>query len=61
MKRRGLLGGLLGTLMAPAIVRTPGLLMTIRPPVIDPFAGFEWHALWIRPEWAVVITEELPT
>lgn len=31
--RRGFLGGLLGTsLVAPAIIRTPGLIMPVRPP-----------------------------
>lgn len=30
MNRRGLLTGLLATLAAPAIIRTPGLLMSVR-------------------------------
>jgi hypothetical protein len=39
MNRRGLLGGLLATLAAPAIIRTPGLLMpvsTLALPVYGP-------------------------
>lgn len=34
MNRRGFLGGLLTTLAAPAIVRTPGLLMPVRVPLL---------------------------
>ena len=30
MNRRSLIGGLLATLAAPAIIRTPGLLMPVR-------------------------------
>lgn len=36
ISRRGMLGGLLAGLAAPAIIRTPGLLMPIRP-VLDDF------------------------
>ncbi|TXH08099.1 MAG: hypothetical protein E6R03_18520 [Hyphomicrobiaceae bacterium] len=31
MKRRGFLGGLLAAAVAPAIIRTPGLIMPIKP------------------------------
>lgn len=33
LNRRSLLRGLLGALAAPAIVRTPGILMPIKPPL----------------------------
>lgn len=39
LKRRSLLGGLLGVLAAPAIVRTPGILMPIRPAKPEPIHG----------------------
>lgn len=35
LSRRGLLGGLLAAVAAPAIIRTPGLLMPIRPLLED--------------------------
>lgn len=31
--RRGFLGGLVSLLAAPAIIRTPGVLMAVRPPM----------------------------
>lgn len=31
MNRRGLLGGLIAALATPAIIRTPGLLMAVKP------------------------------
>lgn len=39
MNRRGFLGGLFSSLAAPAIIRTPGLLMAISPP-LRVFRGF---------------------
>lgn len=35
MNRRGFLGGLITSLAAPAIIRTPGLLMPIKSPLVD--------------------------
>jgi hypothetical protein len=36
MNRRGFLGGLIAALAAPAVIRTPGLLMPIKQPVFIP-------------------------
>ena len=40
MRRRSFLGGLIVALAAPAIIRTPGLLMPVRPVVMRPEFGF---------------------
>ena len=39
MNRRGFLGGLFAPLVAPAIIRTPGVLMSIRPLLIGSAAS----------------------
>ena len=39
LSRRGFFGGLIATLAAPAIIRTPGLLMAVKP--LPPF-GFSF-------------------
>ena len=39
MNRRGFLGSLFASLATPAIIRTPGLLMSVRPMLIDPAAS----------------------
>ena len=39
LSRRGLLGGMLAALAAPAIIRTPGLLMPVRPLVRGHWSG----------------------
>jgi hypothetical protein len=38
MNRRGFIGGLITALAAPAIIRTPGLLMPVRPLLQDDFS-----------------------
>ena len=43
--RRTLLGGLLATLAAPAIIRTPGLLMPVRVPFEDYWTRFHRNAV----------------
>jgi hypothetical protein len=42
LARRGLFGGALALLAAPAIIRTPGLLMPIRPPRLLAMPVREW-------------------
>ena len=34
MRRRGFLGAVGAALFAPAVIRTPGLLMPVRPPIL---------------------------
>lgn len=49
IRRRSLLGGLLAALAAPAIIRTPGLLMPVRSPgllVGDPLLPFDGVRSW---------------
>lgn len=36
MRRRGFIAGMAAALVAPAIVRTPGLLMPVKPIVAEP-------------------------
>jgi hypothetical protein len=38
LQRRGFIAGLASALAAPAIIRTSGLLMAIRPPIALPFS-----------------------
>lgn len=45
LARRGLLGGALALLAAPAIIRTPGLLMPVRPVLTA-------HRFLTREEWS---------
>lgn len=47
--RRGLLAGLGALLAAPAIIRTPGLLMPVKPPPIV-LTGVDWG----RGDWTAV-------
>ena len=53
MKRRSFLGGLIVALAAPAIIRTPGLLMPIKPQLILPgnfeLEGYRLDPAMIRP------------
>lgn len=64
LQRRGLLAGLGALLAAPAIIRTPGLLMPVRP-VLEPVIwGVDWGAaggdftagVLMRPDGSVVAT-----
>jgi hypothetical protein len=41
IQRRGLLAGLGALLAAPAIIRTPGLLMPVKPPLVV-VTGVDW-------------------
>ncbi len=49
--RRGVVSGLIGLLAAPAIVRTPGLLMPVRPVKAGPY---EDAIAWILQELATM-------
>jgi hypothetical protein len=59
VSRRSLLGGLLGLVAAPAVIRLPGLLMPIKP-LVDPrelfLTEFQREVLlsyWEARQWAV--------
>lgn len=45
MNRRGFLGGLLAAAVAPAIIRTPGLIMPIKPALV-PVPVFSYEPIW---------------
>lgn len=47
--RRSLIGGLLAGLAAPAIVRTPGLLMSVRVPKLPPAAFPDGYMFRLHP------------
>jgi len=45
LARRGFIAGLAAALCAPAVIRTPGLLMPVKPLVFDPpFRVFDYMA-----------------
>jgi hypothetical protein len=69
LSRRGFLKGLgITAAVAPAIIRTPGLLMPIRPYRLDVYTGWDQHSyIWMsessfidyaRPTFAVVSPEQ---
>ena len=55
MNRRSLIGGLAVILAAPAVIRTPGLLMQVRPRRMFTVADFE---LMMRPQFARWIADD---
>lgn len=46
LTRRGFIGGLIGAVVAPAIIKTPGLLMPIKPKLITNSVEIDY--LWVE-------------
>lgn len=71
ISRRGFLGGLAAALAAPAIIRTPGLLMPVRPLRVAsehlgdalPYLGVEhveWYGVRVSHLWPRAAILDLP-